>query len=581
MNLASRDEQISADVLVLGGGLGGCFAAIKAAKAGAKVVVFEKANILRSGSNSTGSGRITLIHPDYNHSFEEFARLNVETGGGIVDEDLSCEFAKHTLDRVLELERYGIKIRRDDGSFFMMRGPDIAPGEIVFWPPGPKVWQDIKPVLAKQVMEYENIAVLNRTAAIGLLTRDGAIGSDVVGALGLGTRTGQFVTCEAKAVVLTSGNSHRLARHHDTCYAPSRFITVSPPTNCGDGQAMAYRAGADIVNMEFAYMARIWKDFAHAGVGQTTGAGGKSITGTGAELSIADRYRLTHQGAYNTQGPMYVDPRDVEGWPKDRGMMKGLIWAEANESTSLGYFKWMEERGEHLTKGPIEIEWRPPALHNNQGGIHIDVNARSSLKGLYCAGDVIGGGWRQAGTGACVYGAIAGKNAAEYAGNAQKPEINPVQLASEKNRILNALDINPSDGYSWIELEDKIRSIATDYGPPFTNDALLERGLVRLGRITTRYLPKIYARDPREMMRVSEVQAISVIVEAFLRAALFRKESRLNPCTLLHKTDYPERDDKNWLKHTLLRNLDGEMTVSSKELKRLKKEWNKAKKDGY
>ena len=67
-------------------------------------------------------------------------------------------------------------------------------------------------------------------------------------------------------------------------------------------------------------------------------------------------------------------------------------------------------------------------------------------------------------------------------------------------------------------------------------------------------------------MRVSEVQAISVIVEAFLRAALFRKESRLNPCTLLHKTDYPERDDKNWLKHTLLRNLDGDMSVSSKEL---------------
>ncbi|MBW1997444.1 MAG: FAD-dependent oxidoreductase, partial [Deltaproteobacteria bacterium] len=322
MKILSRDEHIYADVLVLGGGLGGCFAAIKAAEAGARVVVFEKAHILRSGSNATGSGRITLIHPDYNYTPEQFAKLNVETGGGIVDEDIPYEFARHCLHRVLELESYGIQLRGDDGSFFMMQGPDIAPGKIVFWPPGPRVWQDMKPKLARKVMEYENINVLNRTAAIGLLTRDGVVGGEVVGAVGIGTRTGQFVICEAKSVVLTSGNSHRLARHHDTCYAPSRFVTVSPPTNCGEGQAMAFRAGADLVNMEFAYVARIWKDFAHAGVGQTTGAGGKTITGTGAELGIEERYRLTHQGGFNTQRPIYVDPRDVEGWPEEKGMME-------------------------------------------------------------------------------------------------------------------------------------------------------------------------------------------------------------------------------------------------------------------
>jgi len=570
MNVGINDEHISTDVLVIGGGLGGCFAAIKAAETGAKVVIFEKAHISRSGSNATGSGRITLIHPDYNYTPREFARLNVKTGGGIVDENIPYVFAKHCLDRVMELESlFKIKIRKDDNSFIMMLGPDIAPGEIVFWPPGPNVWQDMKPKMAKKVMEYENITVLNRTAAIGLLTREMAIGGDVIGAVGLGTRTGRFVTCEAKAVILISGNSHRLARHHDTSYAPSRFVTVSPPTNCGEGQAMAYRAGANIVNMEFAYIARVWKNFAHAGVGQTTGAGGKTITGTGIELGIEDRYRLTHPGAFNTQGPMYVDPRDVDGWPEDKKSMVGLMWAEANESTSPGYFRWMEESGEDLRKGPIEIEWRPPALHNNQAGIHMSATAGSSLKGLYCAGDVMGGGWRLAGIGACVYGAIAGENAAEYARNLKKIEISQAQVELEKKSILDALNMNPSEGYSWIELEDKIRRIATDYGPPFTNDALLERGLVRLERITSRYLPKIYARDPREMMRVSEVKSIALIVEAFLRAALHRKESRLNPCTLLHKTDYPGRDDENWLKHTVLKNVNGEMKVSSKPVNRL------------
>ena len=98
------DEHIKTDVLVLGGGLAGCFAAVKASAAGAKVVVFEKAEMSRSGNGGTGLHRIPLIHPDHNYAFEEFAKLNVATAAEICDEDVSLEFAKDTLDRVLDLE---------------------------------------------------------------------------------------------------------------------------------------------------------------------------------------------------------------------------------------------------------------------------------------------------------------------------------------------------------------------------------------------------------------------------------------------------------------------------------------------
>ena len=137
MATSNNDEYLNADVLVLGGGLAGCLAAIKAADNGAKVVVFEKAHIDRSGNGNTGLHRIPLIHPDYNYSFEEFARLNVENAAGLCDEDVSYEFAKDSLDRILDLESYGIKVRRDDGSCILKPARDISPGDIAIWGPGP------------------------------------------------------------------------------------------------------------------------------------------------------------------------------------------------------------------------------------------------------------------------------------------------------------------------------------------------------------------------------------------------------------------------------------------------------------
>jgi succinate dehydrogenase/fumarate reductase flavoprotein subunit len=182
----------------------------------------------------------------------------------------------------------------------------------------------------------------------------------------------------------------------------------------------------------------------------------------------------------------------------------------------------------------------------------------------------IGGGWRHAATGAFVFGARAGRNAAEYAKRVQDKKINDEQVKREKAGILEALNTGPEDGYSWIELEDKAREIATDYGPPLSNDAKLERGLVHLERIETKYLPKIYARNPREMMRVSEVNSVFFIAKAFLKAALFRKESRTcDRLSIFYKTDYPHQDDKNWLKHTVIRNIRGELNLSTKDVKRL------------
>jgi succinate dehydrogenase/fumarate reductase flavoprotein subunit len=572
------DKTIETDVLVLGGGLAGCFAAIKAAEKGVNVVVFEKAHIDRSGNGTTGLHRIPLINPEYNFSYKEFAEKNVAWAGGIADEDVSYAFAEETMDRVLDLESWGLNCRKEDGQFLFKQALDIAPGNIVIWPTEKSAWHNLKPILARKVKSFKNVKVFNRTSALSLLNKDGEVGNDVIGALALRTRTGEFITCKAKAVILTSGGSYRLGRNKDSLYAPTRFVECGAPTNAGEGHVMAFRAGARLVNLEFAKYSNVWKDFSHWGGGPCfsvctpVDGNGESIKpeiGKSKNFSI---YKKVFNGGYASRGPLYYDASRVDGYPKEKGEMRDFLTALENESTYPAYALWMKEREEDFQKSPVEFETHPAYLHNNQGGIHMNAQGESSLKGLYVAGDVIGGSWRQSSAGAFVFGAKAGTYAAEFVKRQKRRDgINKYQVKMEKRRIRDPLSISADDGYSWIDLEDKARKIATDYGPPFTNDAKLKRGLHHLERIKRRYLPLLYASTPRDLMRVSEVKGIFDIVEMFLKGALFRKESRHPMVSMLYKTDHPEKDDGNWLKHTSYLYKNGKLKLGKKAVKKLKR----------
>jgi succinate dehydrogenase/fumarate reductase flavoprotein subunit len=142
-------------------------------------------------------------------------------------------------------------------------------------------------------------------------------------------------------------------------------------------------------------------------------------------------------------------------------------------------------------------------------------------------------------------------------------------VEAEKARILKPLEVDPSKGYSWIELEDKARQIVSEYGPPFTTEFKIRRGLSHLERIRGKYLPKLYARNPRELLRVSEVHSVFFIAEASLRGGFLRKESRSPTVSIFYKRQYPDPDDRNWLKHTVVRNRGGEMQFGTKEVRRM------------
>jgi succinate dehydrogenase/fumarate reductase flavoprotein subunit len=554
-------REIDTDVLVVGGGLGGCMVAIKASELGAKVSLIEKAALRRAGGAVLGLGRTLLVHPDYNVTAGEFARKSVEWGGGIVNEDLPYTLASESLDRVKELESWNIKLRGSDGKYQFKDAMDIVPiPNIVL-----RVWAgtDLQPLLAEQVRK-RNIEVLERTTLTGILVAGGKPGGRVIGATAVNVRDGTFIVFRAKSICLCAGGCYQSYRWINTSYAPDRGMRVMG-TKFGEGTAAAYRAGADIVNLEFTEGPDIaLKDFfAHAW--NLTQFGPQPLLNTfGKPLPPGPvTFEAIKAEAVEGKGPLHFDMRGTSAELKKKiDEITGYI----PETFAMDLYT--TSRKLDMWRDPVEFEVRKEGhMHGGQAGIGIDANARTNVPGLFAAGDTTGGGHKYSSMGAWVFGARAGKNAAEYARAAVASDIDASQVEAEKSRIFAAT--RQQDGYQWFEMQDKVRQIVTDYAFLFRSEAKLKRGLERLQEVRTRYLPQIIARTPRELMRCLEVQSLFTIAELHMRSALFRKESRFLQTGFHYRIDYPERDDKNWTKQTVIRNIGGEMKITAREPVRL------------
>jgi succinate dehydrogenase/fumarate reductase flavoprotein subunit len=567
---------LKTDVLVIGGGCGGCFAAIKAADAGADVTLLEKASIKRGGNTATGIHRLPIIHPDLNMTPEEFAKQTVEWGE-LVNEDLQYVWAKESWGVVEDLESWGIRIRQENGEFKMDSASDIIPdAPITAYPPE---GQTMKPKLAKQVTNRK-VRILERTMVTSLLTEDGETGTRIIGATGLNTRTNEFVVINAKAVIITTGGGYRTYRHRDTSFAPSRGISCGCPTNVGEGGVVAMRAGAEILNMELWKQSPVWKDYEHWGVGPVCfHHGSKVIDGKGNPItqSVSELVAAGHdmKSAKKHLMPIYnwLKAEHLEGkgpihydltyLPEEH--IKDKEIALKNECEA--YYVYINARELDFRNKPIEFEIHEPYFHNSQAGISIDQHARATIEGLYAGGDVQGGAWRPSAMGAFAFGSVAGKHAAEYAQKVTLPAVDKKQVAEEKERVF--MPFKQKKGVDPLEFEDKIRHLVTDYVGFLRSDAKLTRGLERLEYFRTEWLSKMIAKNNRELVRSVEVKAIMDMAEMHMRSALFRKETRIVPLSVHYNIDYPETDDENWRVHTVLTRENGKMKLSKGELRKL------------
>lgn len=605
------ETEVSADVLVLGGGLAGCFAAIAAARKGLRVVLVDKSCVAHSGAAGTGidhwmdcpANPASKITPD------KYAQYLINDFRGGFDNGIATYItARDSYDVLLELEKMGMKIRDTEDEF---KGADFRDEETRFLYAYDyenrhciRIWGvGMKPALYNECKRL-GVKIYERTMVTSLLTENGKQGGRVVGATGVHTRTGEFYVFRGKASVLSMATPERI-----WIFSTEWTGLVGrdgPPTNAGNGHAMAWRAGAEFTMME---------NSSHEEWGGSTGIGsvmfgsGSSfatwhpcsiVDANGKEVpwvdkkgnsifTISERARPNPgQGLYalvlgGGEGgtvsvphlipdleerikrgeftlPLYAD---LPGMPEHErraifGLMvgqEGKTWPVYRNLTQAG-FDPDEDLLQVYELGPAPLGWR----RLRYGGLMHDWDLRSNLEGLYAAGQQIFNG--VGASHACCTGRWAGNRAAEYAATASESVIDREQVDREKARVY--APAKRSNGMDWKELESGIAKVMQDYCGDIKTEELMNIGLRSLNEISQAEATTLFARNPHELMRALEVLDILTCGELIIHSCLARKAS--TNWFGFERLDYPEKDPPEWCKWVTVRLEDDEVQVGERPL---------------
>lgn len=526
---------VETDVLVIGGGLAGCFAAIKARENGAKVTVFDKAAIRRSGNATHGMDHLPIIaSPGLTISPEELAERAMEGMMGLTDPGLSYILAEEGIKRALDLHDYGVEVLQPDGTLLFVPGRyELGKGKEAKWSMIFLRGGDMKMKLASQVRR-RGCRVIERTVGTKLLTNNGR----VVGATGVNVRTGEFLICKAKAIVLCTGSAHRLYWQPEGLMA-----NYYCPTNCGDGHALAYRAGVRLTGMEFIQVQTHTKDYP-AG---PRPHGFYAIMANERGENIQKKYE--HVGNILAAHALAALEEEEAGriayWNTDEMSKEARdMWALGMANEHAIALKFTRERGMHLTKERLEARIRVFGLYRSISGPIVDEHMQTSLHGLFGGGDNINSSGMGGCTNAFVTGARAGHFAAKYAQETEEPLIRPEQVEEEKARVYACY--GRENGIKPLQLEDAVRRIVHRYVGIKKSGPKLQRGLELLQDVRDAFMPQVVASTPHELLRYLELQNIMDVAEILFRTSLVREESRMFPAHW--RLDFPEEDDTHWQK---------------------------------
>jgi succinate dehydrogenase/fumarate reductase flavoprotein subunit len=569
------DKVVETDVLVIGGGIVGCTAAWKAAEHGLNVALIEKSKPERSGKTGQGLDEVGIFPGRDGTTTLDALKLylggrgpaSLRAASRVLDPNVLYNIFDNALWALDELERMGVNMRYVDGEFGWMPYGFTPDGE-----PGPMIelrvhWHNVKPEMAAAIRK-KGVKVFERTMVVDLLTNNGR----VTGATAVNNRTGEFIVFKAKAVVLGTGD---FSRHYNPspppCWKYKMAYNNCPASAAGDGHAVAYRAGADITRTETMQPA-IVRDEILLQPGQfylNDGITAKMFTWTGKELSFRPGGPLEYLEYLNKGlAPLY---QTLEHLPDD---FQKRLEIHIMDETPLR-LKLHEDRGFNPGKHRYQMAGNRGS-HVLSGGIVIDDNFQTTLKGVYAGGECseacgIGAG------GASTAGMFIGENIHRYVSAAPEPKIDEAQVENQKRTALAPLSVK--DGTVPMELECTIRSICEEFAGPIKTEGMLREGLRRLGSLRRIFLPRLMAVNPHYLMRCLEVRNILDLAEVHFKASLERKETRSGSGKgQFFRLDYPKADPSLDNKHLCVRMEDGKTVIEVKEVPYLKPEYAKEKK---
>jgi len=511
----SKEYLVETDVLVIGGGMAGCFAAVKAKEQGLKVTIADKSYVGKSGQTPYATS-FAVFHPEWRHDLDTWMNYINSVGEYVNNREWTKIVLEDSYARYQELVSWGVRFLKEDGKLVKTRSPRGITECLRVVP------RKYAQVLREQV-EKSEVEIIDRVMVTGLLKHEGGI----IGAIGIPMDVHDLYIFLAKATII--------------CMGASGFKPLGWPIGSltGDGEAIAYRAGAEITGKEFVdtHSTRAdrpgWKNFLRAR--PSRGLSGKVspleyVNVEGSKLKGRDMTLFLEKEfeAHAGRAPIFLMTGSDDKVPLVGGASVGM------------------------------------SVHKAQGIWPTGADCATSLPGLYAAGDSLGtmqvgavyGGWGQSLAGSAVTGARAGLGAAEYALKAEKPAIISEKLEGLKKDLYMPTERIGGFSPGWVT--QVLQNIMAPYFILFVKHGeRMQAALTLVEFMRDNLLPKLTAKDAHELRLAHETRNMVLNAEMMLRASIFRTESR--GCH--YREDYPGRDDPAWLAWVKLKEEQGQMKL--------------------
>ncbi|MCC7483492.1 MAG: FAD-binding protein [Burkholderiales bacterium] len=537
---------IETDCLVVGGGVAGTMAAIPALEAGLKVVLCEKGRVLdHCGSIGCGVDHyLTVMDSGPEWDTPEFLIRHVpELTDYIVDMAVAGRVIREMPRIFRRLESFGVDFRdRKTGDYYRLRSFGL-PGTYHINFDG----TEFKKQIGERVRKGK-ATVLMRTMVVEVLVEE----NRAYGALAFNFRSGEWYAIRAKAVVLAAGDVNRISRNASGL----AFDSWHFPYNTGDAQAMGYRAGAALANMESVETTLTPKGFSCQGLNALVSLGAHFVNRRGERFMFKydpkgenARRAVIADAAINEyllgNGPVYLDCRHLPREMLDR--MEYTLQVDRYTLPAFYRQKGVNFREELVEVSVAELSIRRSGVYFRGSGLAVDVNAETSVEALFAAGDcaTVSGGI----SGAAVLGHIAGEGvvARVRSGHRALPHIPAPAMAAARARA--EAHLARAGGVPWIAFEDEIRAAVTDYVGVRRTQEGLRLALAKFRELEERE-PLLVADDLHGLMRVHESKNIRMNVEMMASASLARRETRTGSSH--RRLDFPEPDERNWRRFVVI-----------------------------